>query len=438
MLLLDYHLDAAFCREKAFGTGKTGTPTKARSDEIQPMATSLPQIEVLHEEATLPVATPQTLPVAAKSRRYALLDAWRGVACVAVVIYHATMQVVPVVEPGETWSHMLGYWLVQITGLMWVGVPMFFVISGYCIFATLERSLERGDGLRQYFFRRFRRIYPPYWIALVLCVATIVAIEFGWPCLLTGGYFTIVGPQQLNPAAWLGNVTLTESWRAHVGGGPTNFLLPHVWTLCYEEQFYFVAGLMLLLAPRRLYLAAGLVSLAVVATMVLSKKLGVSVEGTFLDGRWLLFAAGILVFYAVHKASDRVRAGICVALAGSAALLLASGGVPWAYHLNNNLERFTALLFALALIVLYPRDKQLSAKSWMRPLTWCGTMCYSLYLTHALVTKAIGHAAFELGYTGPWQTLGVVVPVCLAISLPVGWVFYLLVERRFLNSTASR
>jgi peptidoglycan/LPS O-acetylase OafA/YrhL len=435
---VEYRLEAAFHRYKYRNPAEAGTPTTARAVEIYPMATSLPQVEVLHEEATLSVAPPQTSPVATKSRRYALLDAWRGVACVAVVIYHATMQVVPVIEPGETWSQTLGYWLVQITGLMWVGVPMFFVISGYCIFATLERSLERGEGLRQYFFRRFRRIYPPYWVALALCVAAIVAIEFGWPGLMTGGYFTIVGPQQLNPAAWFGNVTLTESWRAHLGGGPTNFLLPHVWTLCYEEQFYFVAGLMLLLAPRRLYAAAGLVSLAVVATMVLSKKLGVSVEGTFLDGRWLLFAAGILVFYAVHKAGDRVRAGICVALAVSAALLLASGGVPWAIHLNNNLERFTALLFALALIVLYRRDKQLSTQRWMRPLTWCGTMCYSLYLTHALVTKAIGHATFELGYTGAWQTLGVVVPLSLAISLPVAWTFYLMVERRFLNSTASR
>jgi peptidoglycan/LPS O-acetylase OafA/YrhL len=195
---------------------------------------------------------------------------------------------------------------------------------------------------------------------------------------------------------------------------------------------------MLLIAPKRLYAAAGLVSLAVVAIMVLSKKLGISVEGTFLDGRWLLFAAGILVFYAVHKAGDGVRAGICVGLAGAAALLLASGGVPWAIHLNNNLERFTALLFALVLIVLYRRDKQLSTQRWMRPLTWCGTMCYSLYLTHALVTKAIGHAAFEMGYTGAWQTLGVVLPLSLAISLPVGWGFYLLVERRFLNSTANR
>ena len=55
------------------------------------------------------------------------------------------MQVAPNAVPGDTLTSHIGYWLLQVTGILWVGVPMFFVISGYCIFATLEKSLSRGD-----------------------------------------------------------------------------------------------------------------------------------------------------------------------------------------------------------------------------------------------------------------------------------------------------
>lgn len=373
-------------------------------------------------------------PAKRKSTRYDSLDMWRGAACLAVVIYHATMQVVPKAVPGATLLDRLGYLLVQATGILWVGVPMFFVISGYCIFATLEKSVARGDTLGAYFYRRFHRIYPPYWIALGVCGLTIAAIEVTLsPGLFTDGIFTVVHPMVLSVSQWIGNLTLTESWREHAFGSATSFILPHVWTLCYEEQFYAVAGLILLLAPRRMFVASLLVSIVVAATMVLGKKLGVSLDGTFLDGRWLLFAAGILVFYAVNHASPRARTGICIALGTAAMVMLVTGSVPWAIYLNRSLERFTAIVFALVLILLYSRDAGIRKIRWLAPLFVCGTMCYSLYLTHALVTKAIGHAAFRAGVHGSWQTLLLMVPVCVAVSAALGWVFYLTVERRFLN-----
>ena len=311
---------------------------------------------------------------------------------------------------------------------------MFFVISGYCIFATLEKSVARGDSLGAYFFRRFRRIYPPYWIALVLCAGFIAIVEIAIsPGLLTKGIFTIVEPLALDASQWFGNLTLTESWRAHAIGSDTSFLLPHVWTLCYEEQFYAVAGLILLLAPRRMFAASLVVSGLVVAAMVLSKKLGFSLEGTFLDGRWLLFAAGILVYYAVNHAGARVRMGIVITLGTSLIVMLATGSVPWEFYLNRSLERFTAISFALALIMLYRFDKQICSARWLAPLFVCGTMCYSLYLTHVLVTKSVGHSLHRIGMHGPWETLLVAVPLSIALSAAIGWGFYLAVERRFLN-----
>lgn len=390
---------------------------------------------LLLDEPLSAVTTQPSMPSVAKPRssRYESLDLWRGVACVAVVIYHATMQVVPVVQSGNSIGSQLGYWLVQATGILWVGVPMFFVISGYCIFATLEKSAVRGDSLGQYFLRRFRRIFPPYWAMLALSIATIVGLEFVSPGLFTSGTFTVYHPQTLDATQWLGNLTLTETWRHHLLGSASTLVLPHVWTLCYEEQFYAVAGLILLVAPRRMFAASVVISVFVVATMVLSKKLGLSVEGTFMDGRWLLFAAGILVFYAVNRATPARRTIIALMLTAAAVAMLATGSVTWEYHLNRNLERFTALVFAVALILLHSRDAQICQQRWLKPLFICGTMCYSLYLTHALITKGIGNALVVHGWNGPWEALLIAVPVSLALSTALGWLFYLGVERRFLN-----
>ena len=392
------------------------------------------QAVLFHESSAAPPAAQQTVAKPRKSSRYESLDLWRGVACLAVVIYHATMQVVPVVTPGDTRIARLGYALVQATGILWVGVPMFFVISGYCIFATLEKSVFRGDSIGTYFLRRFRRIYPPYWIALAICVATIEIFEMLLsPGLFIKGIFTVAQPLTLDASQWIGNLTLTESWREHALGSSTSFILPHVWTLCYEEQFYAVAGVILLVAGKRLYLAATLVSMVVAATMVLSKKFGVSMEGTFLDGRWLLFAAGILVFYAVNHATPRKRTFVCVVLAIAGFVMLATGSVPWEFHLNRSVERFTAVVFALALILLHRFDLRICTRRWLAPLFACGSMCYSLYLTHALVTKGISHGMYRAGVTGAWETLLIAVPLSLAVSAAIGWTFYRTVERRFLN-----
>jgi len=314
-----------------------------------------------------------------------------------------------------------------------LGVPIFFVISGYCILATLDKSQVRGDSIGNYFFQRFRRIYPPYWIALAVSIAVIAVVELLRPGVFVDGIFTIFHPMSLDASQWFGNATLTESWRWHVAGSPERFLLPHVWTLCYEEQFYAVAGLILFVAPRRKFTASIIVSLIVVVTMVASRKLGFSVEGTFLDGRWLLFAAGILVYYGVNDATPRARTVICVILATALVAMIATGSVTWQIYLNRNIERFTAIAFALVLLLLHRWDEAICRRRFLAPLFVCGAMCYSLYLVHALVTKGIGHAMALGGYTSVWQTLLVTLPMCVVFSLVAGWTFHVAVERRFLN-----
>src|SRR5216683_2392133 len=92
-----------------------------------------------------------------RAPRYQTLDHWRGLACVMIVLFHASIYLVA----SETLQSRVANFVVwAIHGLGW-GVPIFFVISGYCIAATVDSSRRKANPVRKFFVRRFRRIYPP-------------------------------------------------------------------------------------------------------------------------------------------------------------------------------------------------------------------------------------------------------------------------------------
>jgi peptidoglycan/LPS O-acetylase OafA/YrhL len=375
---------------------------------------------------------------APRAPRYYSLDLWRGVACLLVVLKHVTIYapaygVMPDEDPDP---HGVAAWLIRATSHLWIGVPFFFVISGYCISATADSTRRRGHPLATYFIRRFRRIYPPYWAVIALLVLFVLVTETRMPGLLIDGHRNIPWPGWLSNGQWFGNLTLTESWRAHFGGEPTGYFNTVSWTLCYEEQFYAVVGLLLVLAPRRFFLGGALVTAITVAIQYLVPAR--AVEGFFFDGYWVHFAAGILVYCRVNYAGRwGARAANLALLA--ATLLYARNHTPFhgvGPHVGE--AGFFACAFALVVSLLHPWDRRLAAASLSRPLMFCGKICYSLYLVHWPVCKVIGHGLYMLGVRGNAATLLVTVPLGVAASVALSWGFFRLVESRFLNSPPSR
>ena len=102
-----------------------------------------------------------------KSTRYQMLDFWRGASCLALVVFHATMQLVHqgISFEGTGWERA-GAAITAVAARTWIGVPIFFVISGYCIMATIDSRRRKSTSIPDYIHRRVRRIYPPYLIAL--------------------------------------------------------------------------------------------------------------------------------------------------------------------------------------------------------------------------------------------------------------------------------
>lgn len=375
----------------------------------------------------------------AKSARYQMLDFWRGASCLALVVFHATMQLVHqgISFEGTGWEKARAA-LTAVAARTWIGVPVFFVISGYCIMATIDSRRRKSISISDYVYRRFHRIYPPYLIALALSCAAIFVIEkFFYPGLLSDGIFTIPKLGMLSAWQWLGNFTLTETWRPYVGGGDSAMILPNTWTLCYEEQFYALAGIILFTAPRRIFLASAVVTGLSVGIKVAGKLAGVHLEGLIFDGRWLLVAAGILAYYRINYATVVQTRAIYALLLLGALIADRDPSVLLSVQPNHSIERFVAFSFALLICLLYPYDKRISGWKWLAPITVCGQMSYSIYLMHPVVTKGISHGMFMAGWNDPWTTWFVVVPLCLVASLSLALLFNRWVERRFINTDST-
>lgn len=359
--------------------------------------------------------------------RYESLDVWRGIACLAVIAFHATLDA-PVSGPGASSA------LVALFRWGWLGVPMFFVISGYCIAASLDSERRRGSSASAFLARRFWRIYPPYWVLLLIAAVVVAAVEGGpRPGFFSAGDHPIAAPQSLTAGQWLGAITLSETWRHHVAGGPMRHLLGHSWSLCYEIQFYTLAAVIFWATPRRLFATMGILTIAVVLGRHAVWQVAPTncLDGFAFDGTWLTFAAGVLVYYQAAGKSRMVTI--------ATRLLLAAGML---YALRQPAAPETSLLvafgFALLLSMLQPVDRQVAAAPLLRPLSACGKMGYSLYLVHWPIVKALSQALRLAGVTDAAATLAITLPLSVAASVAAAALFHRFVEKRFNNAFRGR
>ena len=240
--------------------------------------------------------------------RYALLDAWRGVACLMVIGHHVGFALNWSDSEVSAWDAPIRSGIVALTRWLDRGVPMFFVISGYCIAASADALRKKKASALLFLGRRARRIYPPYWVALggfVLIVAGLDAA--GLASLHHGPYaLELESPRKLSWPQWFGNITLTETWRTWYWGHDPRISTRIAWTLCYEEQFYFVCFLVLILIPRYFFEALAILSLSIGGFDLFAIDCGriYAFDGTFLF-RWGEFAAGLAVYWRLTTAKTR-------------------------------------------------------------------------------------------------------------------------------------
>jgi peptidoglycan/LPS O-acetylase OafA/YrhL len=173
------------------------------------------------------------------------IDGLRAIAVLAVVGFHA----LPEYVPGG-----------------FVGVDVFFVISGFLISGIIFKHLCNSDfSLRDFYARRARRILP------ALCVVLATCLLFGFYALLPDE-FTILGKDMAAAAAFAANLAL---WRDSGYFAPAAQFHPllHLWSLGIEEQFYLVWPLLILVAWKRSLNIVLIVGLLTAASFMLNLAL---------------------------------------------------------------------------------------------------------------------------------------------------------------------
>lgn len=365
----------------------------------------------------------------AKSPRYQMLDVWRGVICLLVLLEHVGVTLWTGSDQGTGWEGWLRQTITR--ALTWnIGTPLFFVISGYCIASSLESARRKGITPGEFLFRRAWRIFPTYWVALLGFVGLVALLDFaGRPDLHRSPLaLELDAPGNLSGAQWLGNLTLTETWRPRFWGPESAVYTRVAWSLCYQEQFYGVCCLILWLSPRRLFKGLAVASGFILMARVVAWDSGAIYrwDGTF-PVRWHEFAVGIAAYW-------RLTAGQNAPAMRRRMVELGIGGLAVIGMLGGSASSTAAGVFGLLLIAAHRWDGLLAGLSWVAPLRACGLRSFSIYLSHLPVTVVGNALLYQYGLTGYWVRALVSVPIVAAAALALGWVFYGTIERRFIGT----
>lgn len=377
------------------------------------------------------MTTNQTRPTQeGTKRRYQMLDVWRGLVCVLVVLEHVAVVLWPGSDFGEGWAFQLQRGVVKLLSLN-IGSPLFFVMSGYCIASSVASAGREGRSPFSFLYRRLWRIYPTYWAALFLFAAVVIVLDgFGLERLHRSDFaLQLDSPRTLTASQWLGNLTLTETWRPVVWGGHYASVYTRVaWSLCYQEQFYFICALALWLTPTRLFRTLGVATLAIVGYRVFAWDTGFlhEIDGLF-PVYWHVFAAGLAVHWRLNGPANSpklLRHGVDACL----------GGMGLAGILSGDTGTAAGGLFALVLIGMYRWDAASTGLRWLAPVRACGRRSYAIYLAHLPVVAVGNVLLFDLGLSSLGMRAFLVLPAVTAAAVGAGWVFHAYVERRFIGA----
>ncbi len=334
----------------------------------------------------------------ANTRLYGL-DTLRSLAIVVVMIYHVKRFLPPTLE--------------AIGNVGWIGVDLFFVLSGFLIGAQVLRPIAQGRPveIKGFYKRRAYRILPAYLAVLLLYLSVPVWRE-----------------QAQLPALWkflsfTANLVMIY---------PSQRAFSHAWSLCIEEQFYLVLPIIVILLARKpnarqtVLLISGLIGMGIIVRSWEVFHV-IRAPGMSDDAAEILTAKRI--YYATYSRLDGLVAGVSLAtiqqfrptvwdqlrrranVALSAGFVLVSFGV-WLFEAANPSSSdpagiiigFPVLASGLALCVGSAATGEGVLARRVPGCSAIATLAFSLYLTHKEVAHLdrlwLPRLAFESSWRG--------------------------------------
>lgn len=329
------------------------------------------------------------------------IDGLRAIAVLLVVIFHAF----PKSMPGG-----------------FIGVDVFFVISGYLISTIILTDLQQGSfSFKQFYTRRIKRILPS------LLTVMSASLIFGWFALLSDEY-QLLGKHTVGGALFISNLVLwTESGYFDTLAELKPFL--HLWSLGIEEQFYLFWPLILWLASKfKVNLLLTIVALALCSFALNLHELTANPVADFYSPFtrfWELLIGAILAWWMLHDKSNALKRsmwvsqvisifGICLIVIGTRFIDKHSPFPGW-----------LALLPALGATCLIASGE----KAWInryalsnRVMVWIGLISFPLYLWHwpLLAFAKIIEAGEVRSHVRFWLMM---------FAILLSWVTYAVIEK---------
>jgi peptidoglycan/LPS O-acetylase OafA/YrhL len=310
-------------------------------------------------------------------KRLANLDVLRGLAALSVCLYHFTLGNEPVLGRGAV-PFSYGY----------LGVDVFFVISGFVIPLMLTRIAFNFTDIGTFLRSRWLRLYPAY------ALAAMVAMTLWYLSSKVPGFR---GSEfRAEPFTLITNALLIADFAG------TAWIVPVFWTLAIEAQYYVLMSLSFPLLKWK----STSVRVAVLVAWISAPL--ISGVGPTVFTWTALFAVGALFYFRAAKEIGGASFwGLLTAAAASHAFV------------NGGLSAVAGLATGMAIGYLPPMG--------FRPFVWMGTISYSLYLLHPPIGGRIMNIAERYFWGGAWQWLAVV--CALGASIAAAWVFFTVVER---------
>jgi peptidoglycan/LPS O-acetylase OafA/YrhL len=365
------------------------------------------------------------------------IDALRGAAALGVVLYHGVEQ-----GKGVLPNNFLQYPIRVVqagASLGYIGVFLFFVISGFCIHLQWARAKAAGIEPKirfgSFWKRRIRRLYPPYIIALLfflLLTAATVGLKFTYFfCYDIGMHLLML--HNLDPQ--------------------TCYTINGVfWTLAIEEQLYLAYFLLLFIRVRwgwgvtiAVCLLARLGWMEFSHILWLKTGFGIPVPEAAASHwfTWALGAIGVEVFFGLTKlrgwSRDLRLATVLIVIASAISSYLPS--IPKDTFIHNGGWFVMHPLWGLGFFIIVNRTV-LSEQSWLRQATLpslvsifstLGIFSYSIYLTHELVIMQ------SWRWTNPgWLQLANVTIVIVPATILFAWMFFWFCEKPFMMRRSEK
>ncbi len=285
------------------------------------------------------------------------IDGLRAIAVVSVVCFHAFPR--------------------RIAG-GFIGVDIFFVISGYLISTIILSNLEQGSfSIVDFYRRRVRRIFPALVTVMLFCVVV------GWLVLLQDEYRQL-GGHLAGGAAFIQNFVLWGE-SGYFDNSPASKPMLHLWSLAIEEQFYIFWPLLLAVAWMRRWrfmrIIAGIAVASFCVNVYLVHYNSTAAFYSPASRFWELMIGGSLAYITLHRrhlisryGNLQSATGVALVLAGLV-LITRERAFPgwWALF-----PTFGAFLIISAGPGAWLNRRILSS----RPFVWCGLISYPLYLWH--------------------------------------------------------